>query len=199
MMPFEIVMSPADVYLAYEGEAFPTVDATPTGNWMPLGTAGKRNQAESGVTITHGQTLKEHFTTGSSGPVKVVRTAELLTIDVEVEDLTLEQYSKALNAVGLYNIGQAAGVAGAKGMPMRQGFDVMTFALLLRAPSPYGDGMNMQYQFPKTYQAASPAVRFNSNGDAAGLKFQFKVLEDPNAESDAVRFGQVIAQNTYPL
>ena len=71
MMPTEIVMSPVDIYIAYEGEAYPTVDANPSGNWIPLGLYGKRNQAESGVTLTHGQTLKEHFTTGSSGPVKV--------------------------------------------------------------------------------------------------------------------------------
>jgi hypothetical protein len=198
MMPFEIVMSPADIFIAYEGEAYPSVDQMPSGNWMPLGTAGKRNQAESGVTITHGQTLKEHFTTGSSGPVKVVRTAEALSIDIEIEDLTLEQYSKALNGVGLAAIGQAAGVAGAKVMPMRQGFDVMTFALLVRGPSPYGDGMNMQYQFPKVYQGASPAVKLNGNGDAATLKFQFKALEDPNADSDAERFGKLVAQNTFP-
>ena len=198
MMPFEIVMAPVDVFLANEGEAWPTADQAVSGNWMPLGTAGKRNQSEGGVTLTHGQTLKEHFTTGSSGPVKVVRTGEELTIDVEIEDLTLEQYAKALNNAGLYTIAQAAGVAGAKVMPLRQGFDVATFALLLRAPSPYGDGMNMQYQFPKVYQSASPAVKFNANGDAATLKFTFKALEDPNADSDAMRFGSVVAQNTFP-
>jgi len=87
MMPYEIVMAPADVYIAFEGEPFPAVDTPPTGNWIPLGTAGKRNQAESGVTITHKQTLKEHRTTGSTGPVKVVRTQEDVTVECEIEDL----------------------------------------------------------------------------------------------------------------
>jgi hypothetical protein len=198
MMPFELVMSPADVYIASEGEAFPSIDQNPGGNWMPLGIAGKRDQAESGVVVTHGQTLKEHFTTGSSGPVKVVRTAESLTIDIEIEDITLETYAKALNNIGLYSIAQAAGVAGARVMPMRQGLEVTTFALLVRSASPYGDAMNLQYQVPKVYQAASPAPKFNSNGDAAGLKFQFKALEDPNAESDATRFGLLLAQTNPP-
>ena len=199
MMPYEIVMAPADVYIAFEGEPFPAVDIPPTGNWIPLGTAGKKNQAESGVTITHKQTLKEHRTTGSSGPVKVVRTSEDIVVECEIEDLTLEVYSKALNAAGISSIAQASGVAGARTMSMRQGLDVTTFALVLRSYSPYGDGLNLQYQFPKVYQEASPQVKFDGNGDAATLKFTFRVLEDPNADFDATRFGQVVAQTSPAL
>jgi len=197
MMPFEIIMAPADIYLAYEGEPFPAIDAAPTGNWMPLGTAGKRNQSEKGVIITHGQTLKEHFTTGSSGPVKVVRTGESLSISVEIEDMTLEQYAKALNGMGLGSIAQGSGVAGAKTMPMRQGIDVTTFALLIRSYSPYGDGMNFQYQIPKVYQSSSPKVMFDGNGSAATLALEYKALEDPNADSDSLRFGLLIAQTSF--
>lgn len=196
--PYEIIMSPADVWIAFEGEAFPAVDASVSGNWFLLGSAGKRNQAEEGVTITHGANYAEHETAGSSGPVKVVRTSESLEIAMTIEDLTLEQYALALNRAPLGAIAQAAGVAGAKTMPLRQGLDVTTLSLLIRFPSPYGDAMNAQYQVPRVYQSAAPAPKFASDGTAAGLKLAFKALEDINALNDGERFGLMVAQTTLP-
>jgi len=198
MQPYEIIMSPAEVFLALEGEAFPVVDAIPSGNWARLGKSGSRSQSEEGVTVAHKQTVAEHSTAGSMGPVKAVRTAEGLSINMLIEDLTLEAYAKALNGAGIGQIAQAAGVAGAKVLGLSMGSEVTTYGLLIRFPSPEGDGMNAQYEVPKCFQAGNPTVKFVSTGDAAGLEFSFVVLEDPNAATDRERFGRVTVQSSFP-
>jgi hypothetical protein len=194
MQPYEIIMSPAELFLALEGEAFPAVDAVPTGNWARLGKAGTRSQSEDGVKVSHSQEIAEHSTAGALGPVKAVRTKEGLAIDLVIEDLTLEAYAKALNGAGIGQIAQAAGVAGAKTMGLSQGIDVTTYSALVRFPSPEGDGMTAQYCIPKVYQKANPSLVFKGDGTAAGLAFQLVALEDPNASSEKERFGYVVEQ-----
>lgn len=194
MQPYEIIISPADVYLAPSGSTFPDVDTPPTGTWKLLGTAGKKNYSEDGVTVTHEQTLEPHRTAGSTGPVKVARTEEGLTFEGVLEDLSLEEYAKVLNDVTVADVAAASGTPGYRSIPLRQGLDVAEFAMLVRFPSPYGDGFTAQYQVPRVYQAANPAPAFNKSG-AAGLAFSFTALEDPDATVDEERFGKLVAQD----
>ena len=192
--PYEMIVSPFEVWLAPVGEVFPDVDVDPVANWEKLGTNGKRNQSEDGITVTHEQTLVEHRTVASTGPVKVGRTEENLSIEMTLEDLSLEQYAKVMNNVTVTTVAPGTSIIGTKEFNLRQGVDVSTFALLCRGKSPYGDGWNMQYEVPVAYQADNPAPVFKK-GDPAGLKLTFKALEDPDAATDAERFGKVIAQN----
>ena len=196
--PYEIIMSPFEVWLAPVGETFPDIDATPSGNWAKLGTNGKQNQGDDGITITHEQTVNEHRNVGSTGPIKVVRIEENLTIEMVLEDLSIDQYAKVINNATVTTVAAATGVAGSKEFPLHQGQDVATFALLCRGKSPYGDNWNMQYEVPVVYQAENPAPVFKK-GEAAGLKLTFKAIEDPNAATEAERFGKVIAQNADAL
>ncbi len=195
MQPFEIFMSPAEVYVAFEGEAFPDVAAVPAGNWVLLGTAGSRNQTEAGVKITQNQTVAAHGTAGATGDVKALRTKEETLVDVVIEDLTPELYAKALNLAGVTETAAASGVTGKKVMGLSRGRDVQTFAVLVRVPaSAYGDGLNSQWEFPKAYQNGNLSMAMDGNGAAIGLAFQYKVLEDPNAASDAERMGRFVTQ-----
>ncbi len=195
MQPYEIIISPAEVYIALEGEAFPAIDAVPSGNWTLLGTAGKRNQSEAGVKVKHPQTLKMHKTAGALGPVKAVRTDESQSVEVVIEDLTLELFSKAMNLAGVSEVAAASGVAGYKVMGLSRGLEVITFSVLVRVPaSAYGDGLNTQWEIPKAVQAGSPEMTFDGAGTAAGVAFTFDTLEDPNASSDAERFGRIKEQ-----
>ena len=200
MEPYELVLSPAEVYVAFEGEAFPNIDAVPAGNWVLLGTAGSRNQGEAGVKITHNQTVATHSTAGATGPVKAIRTAEETLVDVVMEDMTPEVYAKALNLAGITETAAASAVAGKKVMGLSRGRDVQTFAILVRVPaSAYGDGLNSQWEFPKGFQNASPTLQFDGAGTAVGLAFQYKILEDQNAVSDFERFGRFITQTAAAL
>ena len=194
MEPYEIIMSPYEVWLAPVGETFPLIDAVPAGNWAKLGTNGMFNLSEDGITVTHEQTISKKRTLGSTGVTKVNRSEENLMIAMVLNDLSMEQYAKILNNVSVNDVAPGAATAGYREITMRQGRDVSTFALLCRGASPYGDSFNMQYQVPIVYQSENPAPVFNKT-DAAGLALLFGAIEDPNAASDAERFGKLVAQD----
>jgi len=200
MQPFELIMSPADVYVALEGETPPAIDAVPGGNWVSLGIAGKRNQAPAGVKIAHTDTLKFAKTAGSTGNVKAARTDEETTIEALIEDLTLETYARAMNLAGIREVAAATGVAGYKSFGGKQGYDVQAFSLLVRVPaSPYGDGLNMQWYFPKVVENGAISMAFDGEGSVAGLAMKYVALEDPNAASEAERTFIVTAQTAPAL
>lgn len=192
--PYEIIMAPAELYLAPVSTAFPDVDESPASPWVRLGTSGKDNMDEVGVTVTHNQTFATKRTLGSTGPVKVTRTEEDLTIEATLLDLTAEQYAKALNGVTVTDTAAGAGTPGTRSITMRQGTSVTQFALLCRGASPYGDSYAGQYQVPKCYQSAAPAPVF-SKGDAAALKLTFTAVEDLDAATEAERFGKLVLQD----
>ncbi len=194
MQPYEIIVSPYQIYLAPVGEAFSLLDDVPGGNWRLLGTSGKKNYAEDGVTVTHEETIVQIRTLGSTGPVKVVRTEENMTIELILLDCSLEHYATLLNDVAVNDIAAGAGTPGYREITLRQGPGVAAFALICKGVSPYADGWYMQYQVPIVYQGGNPAPVF-SKGAAAALACNFMAIEDPNAGSDAERFGKLVAQD----
>ena len=198
MEPYEIIVSPLEVYLAPVGESFPDVDETPAGNWVLLGTNGKKNYAEDGVTVSHEQTINQIRTLGTTGPAKVVRPEENLSIALILNDFSAEEYAKILNNVAVDDVAAASGTPGHRDITLRQGPDVALFALLCKGVSPYGDSWAAQYEVPIVYQSENPAPIFNK-GDAAGLACVFMAIEDPNAATDAERFGILSTQDATAL
>lgn len=198
MEPYEIIGAPLTLWLAPVGEAFPLIDADPAGNWVKIGTNGDANYDEGGVKVTHNQTFNQAKPAGTTGPVKAWRTSEELMIGVTLWDLTLEQYAHALNEATVATTAAGVGTAGFKTVGLSQQQDVALFALLARGVSPYGDGMNAQYQVPRCYQSANPAPAF-TKGNPAGLALEFTALEDLNAASANVRFGSLVAQHQAAL
>jgi len=197
MEPYEIIMSPYEVWLAPVGESYPAINETPSGNWVKLGTNGNKNYGEDGITVTHTQALNQKRVYGATGAVKVNRSSEDLQIALTLFDLTLEEYAKILNGVSVTDEAAGSGTAGYRSITLRQGFDVKTYALLCRGASPYGDDWNMQYQVPRVYQSENPAPVF-SKTDGAGLNLVFMALEDADASTDAERFGLLVAQDADP-
>jgi hypothetical protein len=185
--PYEIIMSPFEVYVAPVGTAFPNPDAAVSSTWKLLGKNGKRNQSEDGVVISHEQTVVKHRTNGSTGPVKIVRSDEDMTIGFTLEDLTIETYSTVMGQTFSEQT-QAVGVAGVRSVGLRMGQTVANFAMLVRGPSAYYDGGNAQYEVPVVAQVAGPKPKF-SKKDAAGLEVLWTAIEDPMAASDEARFG----------
>jgi hypothetical protein len=196
--PLEILISPFSVYLAPVGETFPDVDTAPGGNWALLGKNGLLNMDESGVTLTHEQTIIEKTPLGATGPTKAARTNEKITVAFTLMDMTVETYAKVLNGKTATTTAAASGTPGYVSMYMRQGTDVKNWALLLRGASPYMEGGYAQFKFPVVYQSDNPAPVF-SKGDAAMLKCTFTVLEDPNAATAEARMGSMDAQNAVAL
>lgn len=198
MEPYEIVGAPLTLWLAPVGEAFPAIDAAPGGNWVKVGTSGDRNYSEEGVAVMHNQTLSQARPAGTTGPVKAFRTDEDLMISLTLWDITLEQYAAALNDADVATTAAGVGTAGFKAIGLSQGQEVTAYALLARGTSPYGDGMNAQYQVPRCYQSASPNPQY-VKGNPAGLELEFTALEDLNAANAAERFGKLVAQHQAAL
>jgi len=193
MEPYEIIVAPFELWLAPVTTTFPYADDAPAGDWKLFGTNGKDNYSEDGVTITHEQTINQIRTLGSTGPKKVSRPSENLTMALILQDLSAEQYGKVLNGVTVTDVAAASGTPGTKDILFRMGLAVTTFALLCKGASPYGDGWSMQYQVPIVYQSANPTPVFNK-GDAAGLALTFTAIEDPAAATPAESFGKLVAQ-----
>jgi hypothetical protein len=197
MEPYEIIIAPFDVYLAPVGEAFPAVNSVPSGNWRVLGKNGRKNVDESGVTVTHSQTIEKKKTLGTTGTAKVVRSGEDMKISLTLNDLSLEQYSIALNGMSISEISSSSGVAGQKTLSLHQGTQVKTYAMLIRGVSAYDEAFKAQYQIPVCYQDGNPAPVFNKK-DIASLKLEFGVIENPDAATEDERFGWLVMQTASP-
>lgn len=175
--PYEILAAPFDIYVAPVGEVFPVVNASPAGNWVLLGASGSRSMNESGVIVTHSQTVNLQRVLGTTGPRKAFRTQEDVMVEFTLLDITAEMYARAING---QTVTTDAGPPAIKHIPFRQGLVVVQYAVLARAAaSPYGDNLNMQYEFPRAVQIENPAPAF-TKGEGAGLIFRFTALEDPS-------------------
>lgn len=196
--PFEIIVSPFEVYLAPTGESFPDVDETPAGNWELFGTNGNQDYNESGITVTHEQTIVQHRFLGSTGPRKATRTSEGLMLAFTLHDMSPEFYAKVMNDNTVSTTAAGSGTPGYKEFDIYMDRDVTLHALLARGDSPEGAGWNMQYEVPVVFRDGSPSPVFNKS-EPAGLAFEFTALEDPNAATTADRFGRLIVQHATAL
>lgn len=192
--PYEIIVAPFELWWAPTGEDFPDVDETPAGNWAKVGTNGNLNHSDDGVTVTHEQNIETYIPNGATGPIKASRTEERLALNLTLWDITLEQYTLALNGNTVTEVTAGAGTPGYKWIGMSRNSDVQLIALLLKGVSPYDDSMSMQYQIPFAYHMGSPEVAYQK-GVPAGLSLEFGVLVDPNAATTVERFGRIVAQN----
>jgi len=198
--PYEIVAGPLTLYLAPVATAFPAVDAASSGSWIKAGSSGDRNYDESGVTVSHSQSVNEVTPAGAVGPVKAFRTGEALKIMVTLWDTTLEQYAAALNGNTVSTTAAATGTAGFKKIGLSKGQSVKLYALLARGGglSPYGEGWSTQYEVPICYQSADPKPVY-VKGKPAGIELEFTALEDPGAGSADQRFGRLVSQHAAAL
>lgn len=175
MQPYEVVSGALDVWVGPVGTAFPAVNSAPGGSWFKLGTNGKKNYDEKGVTVSHQQTLNPWRSAGGTGVRKVFRSAEDLSIEFELVDLTVEQYAKILNDA---SVTTAAGPPATKSFSLLQGLTVASFALIARgSSSAYGDSLPAQYQVPACYQSANPQPVYEKAAPV-GLAISFAALED---------------------
>ncbi|HMJ88144.1 MAG TPA: hypothetical protein VK504_33435 [Vicinamibacterales bacterium] len=196
--PFEIIAAPFTVWFAPIGTAFPLIDAVPAATWKKVGSSGDLNYLDEGVTVSHAQSMEFFRALGDSGSRKVFRTEEDLKIRLVLADVSLEQYSHAINSNAVTTTPASTGVAGVKKLGLSRGASVATVALLVRGPSPYGDGWTLQYEVPLAAQSGNPEPVYMKSSPAA-LALEWTALVDPNAVSVLERFGRLLAQSAAPL
>jgi hypothetical protein len=181
--PYTILAGPADVYVADLGSAYPGVDDAPGGSWRYVGLT------EGGVTVRHPQTITPISVDQYTFPVKAIRTEEGLEIEFAMAELTLENYSLALNSNPVDSSGVDERVVN-----FGRGVHVDLKSLLLKGRSPYGEGQ-AQYEAPIVYQSESPEVE-HVKDDKSVLAVVWTALGDLSAESDDERFGRLVADDT---
>ncbi|RVK13439.1 hypothetical protein [Sinorhizobium meliloti] len=197
--PFEIIAAPFTAYYAPPGTAFPLVNAAPAVDWIKIGTSGDETYDPEGVTVTHSQEVNKVRPLGSTVPIKAFRTEEELMIAFTLWDVSAEFYRLSLNSNAITTVAAGAGAPGTKTVQFYRGEQVATMALLLRAEvSPYGDGMNMQYEVPYCFMSGSPEPVYRK-GEPAGFALEFSALRDPEAASKATSFGRLVLQHQAPL
>jgi hypothetical protein len=196
--PYEILAGPLDLWLAPVGTAFPVIGAAPAGPWAMVGTAGKRNYADDGLAVQHTQKIDTATPAGAIAPVKAWRTEEGLIVTVTMWDMSLEHYTIALGGAAPTTVAAAVGTPGTKKIGLSRGPDVVTYALLARGNSAYGDNYKGQYEVPVCFQNASPKPVF-AKGKPSGLELEFMALESSAAASELERFGHLIMQHQAAL
>ena len=192
MDPYEMVVGPLAIYLATAVEALDSVSAAPSGNWALLGTSGDESYAEAGVVVTHSQTLAQFFAAGATGPRKVARQQEQLTIAVTLMDLSVAQYTKILNGTTK----STDTTPNIDYVGLRRGANVKVWSLTAWGEllSPSG-AFDMSFYVPRCYQSADPAMTFNK-GTIAELASVFTALEYTSAATAEERFGRLIVETS---
>lgn len=176
--PFEIIMGPMELFTAPVGTAFPDVDEAPSVTWVKLGTSGKQNYKEDGVTITIAQTLAHFRGLGSTLPIKSIRSEEDITVSVILADLSLEQLRLALNSNAITTTAAGSGTPGDKAVELYRGPDVTQMALLARGPSPYLATGYGQFELLKVVVEGEPEMVWAKNGDPVGVEMMFRCQAD---------------------
>lgn len=191
--PDEIVVGALAIYLAAAIEALDSVSAAPSGNWALMGTSGDENYAEAGIVVTHSQTLRQTFVVGATGPRRVNRQQEQLTIALTLMDIGVAEYTKVLNGTTK----STDTTPNIDYIGLRRGPDVKIWSLTAWGDklSPAGPTLDMAFYVPRCYQSADPAPTFSKDAEAA-LAVVFTALEYTAAATDEERFGRLIVETS---
>lgn len=204
--PFEVIVGPMQIWAAPSDTPLPLRaflaawagedDAMNTNVWKPIprsgGDSGALRQVEEGVTISFNQTVDPIRSTGSTLPIKYVRTQEDINVQFQVEDASALSVAAALQDAGNPDAGVTSNVAASpypayKQVSLERGATVLHNALICRGQSPYGTGgstmdWNALYYMPKAAQIGQPSPNFSKNG-AAMWQFEFSTLRSDTLKS----------------
>jgi len=181
--PFQIIASPASLYIANASTAEPVITDTTLTGWTSLG------QTEGGTSVKHTQKVDPLMTDQAVRPVKFIRSEEGMEITVKLAELTLENYRYALNSNA---VTVTTGPPHTKSVNISKGVVVQTHALLVRGPSPYGN-WNLQFWVPIVVMSSEPEVAFVKD-DKAVLEMTFTAGND-SSQTVGLEFGRVLAQD----
>ena len=187
-----MIVGPLALYFAAAIEALDSVAAAPSGNWALIGTTGDENYAEAGIVITLSQTLRQVFAVGATGPIKVTRQQEQLTVGFTLMDMSVAQFTKVMN-----NTAKSTDTSpNIDYIGLRRGADVTILSLQAWGEllSPSG-AFDVAFYLPRCYQSADPAITFSKDATAE-LAVVFTALEHQAAATDPERFGRWIVETS---
>jgi hypothetical protein len=190
--PFEILVGVGELFVGPASEPEPLVTATPAGLWVSMG------ETDGGVTITPTQSITTFNTDQTTAPVKAIRTDETLTIETNLAEATLEHLAAVLSQTVTDTPPTTAitGI-GTREMTLYRGPNVAVKAVLFRGVSPYGD-FNGQFYIPYGFMDGDTGMSFSKDGKTL-IPVSFQALADPNASSEADKFGHYIVQDAASL
>lgn len=165
------------IYVASYGVAEPDVDVIPGGDWAQL--AGSTGDQE----LNFDSSYEFFFDNDHQGPVAAVRGDENVMVSFQVGDMTLENMARALSELGNVRAGTTTAGNNIKQLPLKRGFDLTFYALLLKGDldSPYGLYPG-QFYIPLCIQVGNPTVT-RSKTSRMTMGFEYRVLEDDNQTS----------------
>lgn len=146
--PFEIIIGPAEVYVAPVGTPFPDVDEVPTAPWEVVGTLGDENYGEKGVIVRRSVTATPVRVLGSTTPRKWSITETGFQVEFDVIDTTPEQMALAYgrDPAEVEETPASSGVAGEKHFDIPTDPVPFQRAVLVRVPQAAG-GENQATQW----------------------------------------------------
>ena len=187
--PYDTVVGPGSVWLAPVGTAFPVVDlATPAAAWISLG------ETDGGLTFTPKRSVKKHYTDQSFAPKKTTVTLRETEVSVALAQITLERLAKILDGQAIVTVAAGAGTAGYRYFTLSAAATLPQYAMLIRVPSPYGDGYT-QIELACVSPSGDQKIVFKKD-DMSTIPTTWDALEDP---ANAGRFGTVRAFNAVAL
>lgn len=163
--PDEIVASPLTLFLAPIGTAFPAIADEPAdfdAAWLILGTEGDLNYDDSGVSVSHSETVSDFTPAGSTMPVKRFRTAEQVEFSLNLVDISPAAYALVMNDAPVTSSGTDDSFS------LFRGDQVNSFAVLARGMSAINNELAMQYEISKAFVSVNGNVVYKK-GDPAML------------------------------
>ena len=92
--PYEIIVGPAEVYVADVGTAFPDINDAPGMGWTLVGTLGSENYGEGGVLVRAPRTTQPIRVLGATTPRKHVITETGFQVEFDVIDATVREWCR---------------------------------------------------------------------------------------------------------
>lgn len=181
--PFEIIIGPANVWVATVGTTFPELTAIPGAAWTSLG------RTEGGVAVTFGQTIKEITVDQAMMPVKLIRTMASMKVEFQLAEITMEHLAKALGLT-VVDTAPGAGTIGTRSLTLAFSGTITRYAMLVRGPSPYMDA-NADFRLPNVAQDGEIKLAYVKD-DKSVAPTSWNVMEDPD---NAGEFGTFIVQD----
>jgi hypothetical protein len=173
----EVLAAPFTAWVAPVSTAFPILSTAESGfasSWTKVGTSGTKSYSESGVTVTHTQTIATFVSAGGGVPRKAWRTDEGLQVAFDLVDLSPAQYALVMDNATVTHV---TGAGAEYSFELQRGIKVHAYALLLRGPSTTSEAKEAQFEISACYQSSNPAPKLAIKGGPAMLALQFDTLE----------------------
>jgi len=172
-------------------------DRSVANQWRPIPRSGGENgtlrQGDEGVTINFTHSIERIRATGSTLPIKIIRTEEDIVISFTVLATTPLAVAAALrNAANpdgvITNVAANSPYPAHQKMVLERSATVFHNALLCRGQSPFGENQqtedwNSLFYVPRAAQVGQPSPNFSKNA-VAMTSFEFSTIRSDTLQAE---------------